>query len=237
MIGVIVARRDLVRRRLAAERAQGREPGACLPGDPAGVSESFLAPPAALRGGELVLVVGNLTIDDVVLPTGVTRMATLGGNSVHAATAVVTAGAKAALIARRGDDFPSGALAALAEAGVDLSGLVEIAGPTVRNWVVYEEDGSRRWLYRTPARPSRAGSSAAGGSRRARAPAGRRRARGRDAARARRADRRAGAAARARCRHHPRYARDLGSRAWPTGSLIWRARSISSSRARRSSRC
>jgi sugar/nucleoside kinase (ribokinase family) len=115
------------------------------------VSESFPAPPAALRGGELVLVVGNLTIDDVVLPTGVIRMATLGGNSVHAATAVITAGAKAALIARRGDDFPPGALTALAEAGVDLSGLVEIAGPTVRNWVIYEEDGSRHWLYRTPA--------------------------------------------------------------------------------------
>ena len=115
------------------------------------MSEAFLAPLVAPRDGELVLVVGNLTIDDVVLPTGVTRMARLGGNSVHAATAVITAGAKAALIARRGDDFPRGALTALAEAGVDLGSLVEIAGPTVRNWVIYEEDGSRRWLYRTPA--------------------------------------------------------------------------------------
>jgi sugar/nucleoside kinase (ribokinase family)/fructoselysine-6-P-deglycase FrlB-like protein len=118
------------------------------------VSESNLAPSPALRDGELVLVVGNLTIDDVVLPTGVTRMGTLGGNSVHAATAVVTAGARAALVARRGDDFPDGALAALAEAGVDMRGLVEIAGPTVRNWVIYEEDGSRRWLYRTPGQRS-----------------------------------------------------------------------------------
>ena len=42
-------------------------------------------------------------------------------------------------------------MTALAEAGVELSGLVEIAGPTVRNWVIYEEDGSRHWLYRTPA--------------------------------------------------------------------------------------
>src|SRR6266436_2744431 len=112
-------------------------------------------PQASLLGALLAqiaaFVVGNLTIDDVVLPTGVTRMARLGGNSVHAATAVVTAGAKAALIARRGDDFPRGALTALAEAGVDLGSLVEIAGPTVRNWVIYEEDGSRRWLYRTPA--------------------------------------------------------------------------------------
>lgn len=104
----------------------------------------------APQGNDLVLVVGNLTIDDVVLPTGATKMATLGGNSVHAATAVVTAGASAAVIARRGEDFPPGASAALAEAGVDVSCLVDIAGPTVRNWVVYEEDGSRHWLYRTP---------------------------------------------------------------------------------------
>jgi len=97
----------------------------------------------------LVIVVGNLTIDDVVLPTGATAMATLGGNSVHAATAVITAGASAALVARRGEDFPAGALDALAARGVDLSGLVEIAGPTVRNWVVYEDDGRRHWLYRT----------------------------------------------------------------------------------------
>ena len=104
------------------------------------------SPPAS----ELVLVIGNLTIDDVVLPDGSTHMATLGGNSVHAATAVVTAGAGAALVARRGEDFPPGALTALAGAGIDLAGLTDIPGPTVRNWVVYESDGRRHWLYRTP---------------------------------------------------------------------------------------
>src|SRR5262249_35218876 len=77
-------------------------------------------------------------------------MSTLGGNSVHAATAVITAEASAAIVARRGEDFPADALTALAAAGVDLSGLVAITGPTVRNWVVYEEDGRRHWLYRTP---------------------------------------------------------------------------------------
>lgn len=107
-------------------------------------------PTASATVSGLVLVVGNLTIDDVVLPTGKTAMATLGGNSVHAAAAVVMAGARSALIARRGEDFPPEALAALADAGVDLTGLVDVAGPTVRNWVVYEEDGRRHWLYRTP---------------------------------------------------------------------------------------
>jgi sugar/nucleoside kinase (ribokinase family) len=114
------------------------------------VNEPTLLPSPERRDGELVVVIGNLTIDDVVLPTGVTRMAMLGGNCVHAATGVVTVGARAAIIARRGEDFPPGALAALAGAGIDVRGLVKIDGPTVRNWVVYEEDGSRRWLYRTP---------------------------------------------------------------------------------------
>jgi fructoselysine-6-P-deglycase FrlB-like protein/sugar/nucleoside kinase (ribokinase family) len=108
--------------------------------------EQLSSPP----DGALVLVIGNLTIDDVVLPTGVTRMGMLGGNSVHAATAVVTAGATAALAARRGEDFPPGALAALAAEGIDMTGLVDIPGPTVRNWVIYEADGRRSWLYRTP---------------------------------------------------------------------------------------
>jgi len=107
------------------------------------------SPHARGQPTNLVVVVGNLTIDDVVLPTGVTRMSTLGGNSVHAATAVITADASAALVARRGEDFPDQALTALAAAGIDLSGLVGIAGPTVRNWVVYEADGRRQWLYRT----------------------------------------------------------------------------------------
>jgi len=113
---------------------------------PASQEDSVASPPAS----ELVLVIGNLTIDDVVLPDGSTHMATLGGNSVHAATAVVTAGAGAALVARRGEDFPPGALTALAGAGIDLAGLADIPGPTVRNWVVYEADGRRHWLYRTP---------------------------------------------------------------------------------------
>jgi sugar/nucleoside kinase (ribokinase family)/fructoselysine-6-P-deglycase FrlB-like protein len=98
----------------------------------------------------LVVVIGNLTIDDVVLPDGTTHMASLGGNSVHTATAVLAGGARAALVARRGEDFPSTAVTALADHGVDVSGMVDVPGPTVRNWVVYEHDGSRTWLYRTP---------------------------------------------------------------------------------------
>ena len=42
------------------------------------------------RRARPVIVVGNLTIDDVIQPDGSSQMATLGGNSVHAAAAALT---------------------------------------------------------------------------------------------------------------------------------------------------
>lgn len=108
-------------------------------------------PPVQQSG--LVVVVGNLTIDDVVLPDGTTHMGTLGGNSVHAVTAAHLNGSPTALVARKGADFPEPALRRLAEAGIDLTQLHSVDGPTVRNWVIYEADGRRHWCYRTdPAR-------------------------------------------------------------------------------------
>jgi sugar/nucleoside kinase (ribokinase family)/fructoselysine-6-P-deglycase FrlB-like protein len=97
-----------------------------------------------------VVVVGNLTIDDVVLADGTTLMATLGGNSVHTAAAAAACGARVGLVARRGEDFPAEAFARLTAAGVDTTYVVDVLGPTVRNWVIYEPDGRRHWVYRTP---------------------------------------------------------------------------------------
>lgn len=101
------------------------------------------------RAGRVV-VVGNLTIDDVVRPDGRTIMGALGGNAIHSATAVLACGVPVSVVARKGEDFPPEALDTLTRAGADLSGVAEVAGPTVRNWVVYESDGRRHWLYRTP---------------------------------------------------------------------------------------
>jgi sugar/nucleoside kinase (ribokinase family) len=104
-----------------------------------------------LSPSDLVVVVGAFTLDDIVLPDGTTHMATLGGNCIHAATAVLVAGASAAIVARRGEDFPATALMALAHAGVDLSSVTNASALTIRNWVVYEWDGRRTWINRTSA--------------------------------------------------------------------------------------
>ena len=97
-----------------------------------------------------VVVVGNLTIDDVVLSDGTTLMGSLGGNSVHTGAAALVGGVRVTLVARRGADFPVEAARRLADAGIDLRHVVDVPGPTVRNWVIYEPDGRRHWVYRTP---------------------------------------------------------------------------------------
>jgi sugar/nucleoside kinase (ribokinase family)/fructoselysine-6-P-deglycase FrlB-like protein len=101
-----------------------------------------------------VIVIGNLTIDDVVLPDGQTSMASVGGNSVYAALAARLWSAEVGLVTRRGEDFDPAHLHRLASLGIDTGGVVDIEGPTVRNWVLYGDDGSRTWVYRTPAERS-----------------------------------------------------------------------------------
>ena len=99
-----------------------------------------------------VIVIGNLTIDDVVYPDGTTSMGSLGGNTVYASIAAAIWGVSVGVVARFGEDFPRFAFGRLRGAGVDTEGLRAIAGPTVNNWVIYENDGHRTWVYRTPHR-------------------------------------------------------------------------------------
>lgn len=97
-----------------------------------------------------LIVVGNLTIDDVVRSDGTTSMGTLGGDSIYVAAAATIWGVRTGIVARVGEDFPTSALGRLGEAGVDVSGLRPIPGKTVRNWIIYEDDSRRTWVYRTP---------------------------------------------------------------------------------------
>jgi sugar/nucleoside kinase (ribokinase family)/fructoselysine-6-P-deglycase FrlB-like protein len=98
-----------------------------------------------------VVIVGNLTIDDVVLPDGATAMGSLGGNAIWAALGARLWEPSVGIVTRRGDDLPEEALDELRSLGIALDGVVPVDGPTIRNWVIYETDGSRHWLYRTPA--------------------------------------------------------------------------------------
>ena len=97
-----------------------------------------------------VIVVGDLTLDDVVMPDGTTHMASVGGDCLYAALAARLWEPNVGVVTRRGDDFPPDVWARLQKLGICLDGVVDVPGPTIRNWVIYEADGQRHWVYRTP---------------------------------------------------------------------------------------
>jgi fructoselysine-6-P-deglycase FrlB-like protein/sugar/nucleoside kinase (ribokinase family) len=102
-----------------------------------------------------VIVVGNLTIDDVVLPDGTVHMESVGGNTLYSALGARLWQPDVGIVTRRGEDFPHDLTEVFAPLGIATTGVVNIPGPTVRNWVIYEHNGERHWLYRTPRERSR----------------------------------------------------------------------------------
>lgn len=96
-----------------------------------------------------LVCLGNLTVDDIVLPNGETHMASFGGDAVYAAQAASFWSDNVEFVAPIGNDFPAQHLDALEAAGWDLRGLPRRDLPSIRNWVVYEFDGRRTWITRS----------------------------------------------------------------------------------------
>jgi len=96
-----------------------------------------------------VVVMGQLSIDDVVLPDGRTTMASCGGDATYAALSASLWTGPVGVVAPAGADFPAEHLAHLRTVGLDLAGAPR-PGVAIRYWVIYEADGRRRWLQRSP---------------------------------------------------------------------------------------
>ena len=93
----------------------------------------------------LLWVLGNLTIDDVVMPDGETAMGLCGGNAIYASLGARLWEDRVGLGARIGPDFPNEHPPTLREAGVELA-LTEVAAPSIHNWALYENNGVRRFI-------------------------------------------------------------------------------------------
>jgi sugar/nucleoside kinase (ribokinase family) len=91
--------------------------------------------------------VGAVFIDDIVLPTGQTYMAQLGGGVVHALMGAALWGERPGINAIIGSGLPDEALDRL-EKSLDTTGLIRLGIPQIRAWQLFEEDGTRRELYR-----------------------------------------------------------------------------------------
>jgi cytidine kinase len=98
------------------------------------------APPA-------YVCVGGIIIDDIVFPDGQTRMAVLGGGTVHAAAGMLIWGQRPGLASRVGTGLPDSARLRL-ERDFDLRGLVRLDLPQARAWQLFEWDGRRTEIFR-----------------------------------------------------------------------------------------
>lgn len=96
-----------------------------------------------------LIIAGNVTLDDVVHPDGSTSMAAVGGNSLYAGLGARLWTRDAGVVTRLGEDVVEAGRRELARAGL-ADGTTAIPGPAVRNWVLYEPDGGRRYVHRTP---------------------------------------------------------------------------------------
>lgn len=92
---------------------------------------------------------GNVTIDDVVMWDGTTKMGCFGGDTIYASFAASWWSDNVAFVAPIGADFPRNNLEVLQKAGWMLDGLQKRSVPTIRNWVIYEQDGRRSWVMRS----------------------------------------------------------------------------------------
>lgn len=94
--------------------------------------------------------IGNIIIDDIVLPDGVTHMGVLGGGSTHAIAGMRIWAKKIGIIAAVGPDFPPECLKDMEAYDIDLSGVVVRSDyQTARAWQIFEWDERRTEIFRT----------------------------------------------------------------------------------------
>lgn len=91
--------------------------------------------------------IGAVFIDDIVLPTGQTFMGQLGGGVVHALMGAAVWDERPGIVAVTGDGLPEAARDRL-EQHFDTTGLHRLTLPQMRAWQIFEDDGTRRELYR-----------------------------------------------------------------------------------------
>jgi sugar/nucleoside kinase (ribokinase family) len=90
-------------------------------------------------------VLGNLTVDDVVMADGSTAFGLCGGNAIYAARGAHIWDDAVGVAARIGPDFPASHLAELQALGLELA-LVDAATPSIHNWALYESVDVRKFV-------------------------------------------------------------------------------------------
>src|SRR5205807_4332409 len=93
-----------------------------------------------------IVVIGNATVDDLLFCDGTTRMGQPGGNAIYAACGALLWGCRVGLCIVAGVGYP---IDALATEHLDLLGVRWIDAAPLRNWALYEDDGTCQYIFRS----------------------------------------------------------------------------------------
>lgn len=92
-------------------------------------------------------ILGNISIDDLVFADGTTNWCVPGGNAVYSGLGMAVWQERPAVIAPVGPEYPIDALGGR----IDISRCRKM-DRTLRDWGLYEDDGSRHFIFRTNTR-------------------------------------------------------------------------------------
>lgn len=95
------------------------------------------------------VAMSGLIIDDIVLPTGETRMGLAGGSGTHSVWGMRVWSPSVGYITSYGDDCPAEILAEFDRAGIALHRAAENPQPSPRAWQIFEFNQHRTEIFRT----------------------------------------------------------------------------------------
>jgi len=91
-----------------------------------------------------IIVVGGMTVDDLVLPSGDVHRRVPGGNALYCALGARLWEVSSEIVSFVGHDYPHVVLRELAELGIGTTQVAMLDTASIRLWILYEEDGKRQ---------------------------------------------------------------------------------------------
>lgn len=95
-----------------------------------------------------LITAGNITIDDLVLPDGKTYMGTIGGDALYSAMGARLWLEEVGVLTRANKEFIQDNKTKLNNAGLELEGFKTFKEEIARNWIVYDSENRRTFIYR-----------------------------------------------------------------------------------------
>lgn len=93
------------------------------------------------------ITIGGITIDDTVIHNRMTAVEAPGGNSIYSALGARIWSDGVGVVSCIGPDYPKRFLNTLEKSGLDLKGIRKVPTNSQHLWLLYEEDGSRQFVF------------------------------------------------------------------------------------------